>query len=284
MFVKFTRMVLWFIICLYITSASTAQEQQPSNLTRLENNIYELFQFMSVAKSDSEKDLINADIATGFEQALEDPASFNHPFDSLKYVGKIKSSDQRLRIYSWNIPYHNGTHKYCGYLQYLPDRNKEPLVHKLIDKSDEISDPGKTILDKKNWYGALYYDVISCGDQEKKYYTLLGFDFNDLFSSKKLIEILSFNDKCEPIFGKPVIESEGKLASRVIFEFSARVSMNLRFSNEKEMIIYDHLSPSKPSLTGKFQFYGPDMSYDGMKCEDGIWKVYKDVDVRNTVY
>lgn len=279
---NFTRMILWIIICLDITSIISAQEK--SNLATLEDNIYELFQFMSVAQSDKDKESINADIAAVFEQALKDAASFNYPFDSLKFIGKIKSSDQRLRIYTWNIPYHDGTHQYIGYLQYIPEKDKEPLVYRLIDKSDEITNPTEAILDNSNWYGALYYDVILSGDKENRCYILLGFDFNDFFSSKKLIEILSFNEKDEPVFGKPIIERDGKLAVRVIFEFSARVSMNLRYSKEKEMIIYDHLSPSRPSLSGKFQFYGPDMSYDGLKYEDGIWKTYKDIDVRNTVY
>ena len=284
MVMNFVRILIFIFICLDINSFTTAQEQELSNLVALENRIYELFQFMFAATSDTEKELINSDIAAGFEQALENSASFNYPFDSLKYIGKIKSSDQRLRIYTWNIPYHNGTHQYIGYLQYLPEKSKEPLVYRLIDKSDEMTNPADLILDCKSWYGALYYDVILCKDKENKYYTLLGFDFNDLFSSKKVIEILCFNDNNEPTFGKPVFEQEGKLTARVMFEFSARVSMNLRYNKEKEMIIYDHLSPSRPSLTGKFQFYGPDMSYDGLKFEDGIWKVYKDIDVRNTVY
>jgi hypothetical protein len=281
---NFIRIFVLVFICLNIISSSAAQEPEPSNLVTLENHIYELFKFMSVATTDKEKELINDDISVSFEQAVKNPASFNYAFDSLKYVGKIKSSDQRLRIYTWNIPYKNGTHKYLGYLQYIPEKTKEPLIYRLIDKSDEIANPSEAILDKNSWYGALYYDVILSKDRENKYYTLLGFDFNDLFSSKKVIDILYFDEDNEPVFGKPVFEIEGKLKTRLIFEFSARISMNLRYNKEKNMIIYDHLSPSRPSLTGKYQFYGPDMSYDGLKFEDGIWKVYKDIDVRNEVY
>jgi hypothetical protein len=278
------RKIIIIVICLNIILFSTVQAQKLSDLATLENNICRLFRFMSVAASDKEKQLINSDIVTDFEQALEDPESFNYPFDSLKYIGKIKSSDQRLRIYTWNIPFQNGTHQYTGYLQLKNEMNKEPVVYKLTDQSDEIANPAEVILDNENWYGALYYDVILSRAKENRYYILLGFDFNDLFSSKKVIEILCFDDSGKPVFGKPVIETDGNLAARKIFEFSARVSMNLRYSKEKEMIIYDHLSPSRPSLAGKFQFYGPDMSYDGLKFEDGIWKVHKDIDIRNTVY
>jgi len=39
------------------------------------------------------------------------------------------------------------------------------------------------------------------------------------------------------------------------------------------MIIFDHLSPSKPSYTGNYQFYGPDFSYDGLEVlmDIGTW-------------
>ncbi len=278
------RMIILILIYLDVVSFTAAMGQEPSNLISLENNMYDLFRHMSAANSDKEKDIISNDIATSFEQALKNPASFNYPFDSLLFIGKIKSSDERLRIYTWNIPYKDGTHQYVGYLQYLAEKDNEPVIYKLADKSDEITNPSEVVLDHHNWYGALYYDVILSRDKENKYYTLLGFDFNDLFSSKKVIEILYFDENHEPVFGKPFIEQEGKLVARVIFEFSARVSMNLRYNREKDMIIYDHLSPSRPSLTGKFQFYGPDMSYDGLKFENGIWKAYKDIDVRNPVY
>jgi hypothetical protein len=239
---------------------------------------------MSEAVSDKDKELINHDIVIDFEKALEIPGSINYAFDSLKYIGKIMSSDQHLRIYTWNIPYHNGTHKYIGYLQYLTEKNGNPDIFKLIDKSEEIADPSEAVLDNNSWYGALYYDVILTRYKENKYYTLLGFDFNDIFSSKKVIDILYFDDKNKPVFGKPVFEQDGKLKNRLIFEFSARVSMILKYQKEKELIIYDHLSPSSPSLTGRLQFYGPDMSYDGLKFEDGIWRLQKDIDIRNPFY
>jgi len=272
------RISLLIFVCLNIIPFTSAQENEISSLITLENRIYELFQFMSDASGDEDKELINHDIVTSFEEALKIPASFNYPFDSLKYMGKILSSDQRLRIYTWNIPYHNGTHQYIGYLQYVPEKTDKTEIYRLTDKSEEITNSSEAILDNNHWYGALYYDVILSKDKGNKYYTLLGFDFNDIFSSKKVIDILYFNDDNKPVFGKPVFEQGGKLVTRIIFEFSARVSMTLKYHKEKEIIVYDHLSPSRPSLTGKFQFYGPDMSYDG------ICKLQEDIDVRNAVY
>lgn len=258
-----------------------AQKQFSEDLNRIENNILQLFEFVSNSKNDDEKDLINNDIAEQFEIALKNPASFNYPFDSLKSIGKITSSDQRLRIYTWNIPYNNGMHKYLGFLQYIPEKCKTPIVFKLTDKSEDLPDPGKQTLNTDNWFGALYYDAIVIKTNDTRYYTLLGFDFNDLFSSKKIIEILYFNESNEPVFGKPIFEIDKKLFNRIIFEYSAHAGMSLKYNKESDMIIFDHLSPSKPSLTGNYKFYGPDMSYDGLKFENGRWILKKDIDIRN---
>ena len=39
---------------------------------------------------------------------------------------------------------------------------------------------------------ALYYKIIPVIKKNKTYYTLLGWDGNDMFSNKKIIEILEF--------------------------------------------------------------------------------------------
>jgi hypothetical protein len=109
----------------------------------------------------------------------------------------------------------------------------------------------------------------------------LGSDLNDLFSKKKLIEIVHFDSNDQPVFGAFMFKNKEKNIARVIFEYSAQANMGLMYDEKKGMIVYDHLSPFRPSLKGKYQFYGPDFSYDGLKFEDGIWNTYHDIDVRN---
>ena len=49
--------------------------------------------------------------------------------------------------------------------------------------------------------------------------------------------------------------------------------MMLRYDDKLKMIVFDHLSPSKPSYEGKYQYYGPDFSYDGLIFEKGKCKI-----------
>ena len=39
-----------------------------------------------------------------FARMLQQYESFEYPFDTLKNIGSVYSPDQRLRIFTWNIP------------------------------------------------------------------------------------------------------------------------------------------------------------------------------------
>ena len=215
-----------------------------------------------------------------FTQVLSRSESFGYPFDSLKNIGKLKSNDEKVRIFTWNIPQLRGEHKYFGFIQYMA--KDSVLLFELTDGRDSMVDAQNEINDPDKWHGALYYHVKQVENNGKVYYTLLGADFNNLFSVKKLIDVLWFSETGEPKFGAPIFNIRNHIISRVIFEYSARATMVLNYSNEVGMIVFDHLSPTRPDLAGNYQFYGPDFTHDGFRFEDGYWFYYANVDVRNS--
>ncbi|MDY6800360.1 MAG: hypothetical protein SVU94_03955 [Bacteroidota bacterium] len=244
------------------------------------DSLKKYFSLMAQERDDDKKEKLNNKIVKYFQKALDQDDSFDFDFSSLKYVGDVRSEDNKLRAITWNLPYYDGTHQYFGFIQYKKNRWKT-LTYKLNDKSEQINNPEYDILSHNNWYGALYYKIIVNKHRHDEYYTLLGSDLNDLFSKKKLIEIVQFDSNDQPVFGAFKFKNREKNVARVIFEYSAQANMGLTYDEKKEMIVYDHLSPFRPSLKGKYQFYGPDFSYDGLKFEDGIWNTYYDIDVRN---
>ena len=270
---------LFFLMLIIIPKDLFAQGQE--ELQHMQIAIQELFSKIPVIHDDQEKIKINDKITTQFELALREDNSFDFPFDSLHNMGKILSPDHQLRIYTWNIPFADGTQLYTGFIQYYSKTDKQYKVIKLTDKSDQITNPENQILSPQNWYGALYYQIVPEKSNGTTYYTILGFDFNNLFTSKKIIDVFYFEDDVIPRFGKPIFNYENKLLCRVIFEFSARAIMSLNYNENKKMIVFDHLSPSQPSYQGNYQFYGPDFSYDGLKFDDGKWNLQKDIDIRN---
>jgi hypothetical protein len=144
-----------------------------------------------------------------------------------------------------------------------------------------ISQPATEVLNPEKWWGALYYQVLVNKYKGKRLYTIIGLDMNDMYSNKKVIDVLTFNDGNVPVFGSPVFRHEEKLKNRIIFEFAEDVVMTIRYNDKVKMIVFDHLSPIDPALRNSPRFYAPDSSYDGLRFRKGVWEYVPDVDVRN---
>jgi hypothetical protein len=211
-----------------------------------------------------------------FYKNIERDSSFYRPFNLLDKIGKIYSPDQKLRIYTWNIPIGIDDNLYFGIIQFYSKHKKKYISVKLQDTHKPT--PKITI---KEWPGALYYQIVDTKNSGQNYYTLLGFNMNNLLSNKKVIDVITINEDDEISFCTNLIEYKKKLIDRLIFEYNEKATMMLRYDERNKMIVFDHLSPQKPSLEGNFQFYGPDFSYDALKFENGIWKYYSNIDVKN---
>ncbi|HEY4798748.1 MAG TPA: hypothetical protein VII99_06690, partial [Bacteroidia bacterium] len=150
------------------------------------------------------------------------------------------------------------------------------------DKSEGMRDPENASLDNNKWFGAYYYQLAEMKYKKKKQYVLLGWDGNNRNSNKRLIDVLYFDSKGMPHFGDAIFTDEnGKIKKRIIFEFKAAVFMSLRYDEEKQAIVFDHLSPANPNLEGQYEFYGPDFTYDMLHFKDGKWEYIKNIETRN---
>ena len=226
------------------------------------------------SKTDIDKKKYNHQLLNTFESALNTANSFDYPFDSLNDIARLVSPDKKFRIINWNVPYDDGTQEYFGFIQEKYSQKKRKGLFKretaeiaqlypLIDKSAEIKNPENTISDNKKWCGMLYYKIIIKKTKSKTYYTLLAWDGNDKLSVKKIIDVLTFDNNGTPHFGADIFIMPKKYPKRVIFEYNASCSMSLKYNSKKDSIVFDHLAPSEPQLEGQFQYYCPDMSYDG---------------------
>jgi hypothetical protein len=269
------------IFVLYCIVPVAAQEIPSAELATAEDFLYQKFTELYKSPDDAEKVEINSLILDEFEKLLKDPMSFNYPFDSLRWTGRIYSPDQRVRIITWNIPAVDGTHIYYGFIQYCQKKEKPCLVFRLHDRSLDITNPESAVLSAERWWGALYYKILMNRYKGKRVYTIIGLDMNDRYSNKKVIDIITFEDNYDPVFGRPAFRVEGKLKNRVIFEYAEDVVMTVRYNEMNKMIVFDHLSPIDPALRNNPRFYAPDSSYDGFRFRKGIWEYFPDIDVRN---
>jgi len=261
----------------------SGQPDAAARLPAFEDTLYYAFEELYAEGDDGQKKLKSDRIQQYFSSVLSLPASYYYPFDSLKRIGKVHSPDKKIRAITWNIPFSDGTHQYYGFIQHTEKKmSKQVYLYTLEDLSRNSSAPENEIFTPENWFGALYYDIRQTKHAGKAYYTLMGFDFNDLYSTKKVLDVLTIDAERKVHFGAPVFETEsGQLQHRIIFEYSAQAVMALRYDPDIKMIVFDHLSPIEDGLEGVYKFYGPDFSYDGYKFKGGRWRYHPDLDVRN---
>jgi hypothetical protein len=251
-------------------------------LQQSENKLKELFAELASGNTDPEKSATADSIANLLYTTLHLPGSFEYAFATLEALGKITSRDQHLRIFTWNVPASDGTNTYYGFLQFRSGNDHAVRVYRLTDSRSSISDPDMATLTRDNWYGCLVYEIIDKKQAGITSYTLLGYNPENRFISKKVIDLLWMNDQHEPVFGKPVFHYQKRMQCRIIFEYSAKVTMSLKWNDKMDMIVFDHLSPAASSFAGNYQYYGPDLSYDGLRFDKGIWESVEDIDVRTS--
>lgn len=265
--------------CLTITPCITAQKIDSSFFQAKELMLTEAFHNImntqGAQRKTAEKTFLDSLTAI-----LKTEDSFHFKFDSLKQIGRIVSADEKLVIFTWNIP-HGMFHNYYGLIQYYSKKEKKVLVYHLKEEKGKIKKFPQSQADISAWVGALYYKIVTTKYKGQVYYTLIGFNFNDMLSNVKLIEVLAFDKYNYPYFPQHKFLYMGKPQNRIIFEYAEQANVSVDYHEKKEMIVFDHLSPARPSLEGQRQFYGPDFSYDGLLFDDGIWMHRSDIDIRN---
>lgn len=259
-------------------NTNNAQEIDSVFFSRTEDSLLilynEVIEGSLTTKMKAEENFLNA-----LTEVLKNPESYRYTFPKLTHIGRISSEDDLLNIFSWNIPHAGGLNAYYAILQYAPKRLKEVFVFPLQEVLVDLNKNTQSLSIPEAWVGSLYYEIVTTKTKGQVFYTLLGFHFNDILSNIKIIDILTFNDDNQPIFPAKKFIFEGKPCNRIIFEYNDRAQMTLEYNESMEMIVFDHLSPSKPSLEGEYQFYGPDFSYDALKFEDGIWNHLSDIQI-----
>lgn len=244
----------------------------------LKNKEYELVLLLDSirkAKTEEAKMLLSDAIALEIELMLADENSMQYPFDSLKLISKITAPDNTWRMFNWHIEDDKKQHKYWAIIQYK-HQNKYRVVS-LMDAAEDLKSPESKTLKAPQWYGAHYFNVFM---PEKNKYYLFGYNGKSNIISQKVIEVLSFDNKGNIIFGDDVFVTEKASLKRIVFEYSREVSMSVKYHEKYKTIVFDHLSPREPHLVNSKQFYGPDLSYDAFQYKKGKWELLQNVDVR----
>jgi hypothetical protein len=145
----------------------------------------------------------------------------------------------------------------------------------LRDCSEFTEDAMDSARTKSNWIGAVYYDIVKTTYNNKNYYTLIGFDNNSAMSNKKWIEVLTFDQKNEPVFGGQYFSFEKDSTHRdpqyrFSMEYKKEARAILKYDPEDRLIIVDHLISETDEPDNKWT-YVPDGDYEAFKWQNGKW-------------
>ena len=207
-------------------------------------------------------------------RSLQVKNSFFYPFDSVKGISKLYAPDSSFRIFTWNLSYDEYYSRQRGAIQMKTKDGSLKLIP-LRDVSEFTADPMDSVRNKSNWIGAVYYRVIQTKYNNKNFYTLFGYDANSAMTNKKWIEVMTFNDNNEPVFGGKYFSFEQDSAKkptqfRFNIEYKKAASTTVNYDDELKIVLYDHLISETDEPEKPFTFV-PDGDYEGFKWEKGKW-------------
>lgn len=281
------RIPLIIIACFFFT-ALQAQRKPVATvqlLTELEENMRNYANDIVNAPEAAERAVADSSFTRALVQALRVPYSFSYPFDSLQTISRLYAPDSSFRIITWQIMKDFTYYRQKGAIQFHTQDGSLQLVP-LYDNSAFTDNPVDSVRTNEQWIGAVYYNIIQKTFNNKNYYTLLGYDENDARSTKKWIEVLSFDTKNRPLFGGSYFNYTNDAikppqpAYRFCLEFKKEANAKLNYDPDLDMISFAHLISENGETSAKHTLI-PYGSFEGFKWLNGKWvhvPVIKEVD------
>jgi hypothetical protein len=266
-----------FIVLLFFSATSNAQLGTPdiASLEKKEDSLAFYAKRMILDSIAENRFHYDSAFIRGLVQCLRTPYSFEYPFDSLITVSHLYSPDSAFRIFTWQLQRDESYYHQEGAIQ-IKTQDGSLKLFPLFDASDFSGVPTDSIRNNKNWIGAIYYNMVVKEFKGKKYYTLFGYDDNDITTTRKWLEVLTFDAKGQPVFGgnyfeykddelKPVLP-----VARFLLEYRKDAHARLTYDPDLDMIVFDHLMSESSEPQKRFTLI-PDGDYEGFKWQNGKW-------------
>lgn len=272
--------IVALITCTLLASCCFAQPittAQTNELNKIELGIKNDSRKMIMAEEAIDRYIADSIFTKGLVKALRVPNSFYYPFDSITTVSKLYSPDSVFRIFTWQLVKDAASIRQKGAIQMRTADGSLKLIP-LFDNSDDSKRPVDSVRNNLRWIGAIYYKAILKTFNNKNYYTLLGYDENDMETDKKWIEVLTFDEKGNPQFGGRYFQYPNdelkppQPAFRFCLEYKKDGRARMNYDPELDAIVFDHLiSEGKTPNAAKRETLIPDGDYEGFKWNEGKW-------------
>jgi hypothetical protein len=269
---------IFILLVFLIPSSLLGQKPEYLEFVKKESQLHELFNAL-YADSLSDVDALQDQVHKEMKEVLAMQGSMDFPWTRLDKIGIVSSEDRRIRIFTWHLMDDYDHYRYFGFIQVAQKKGKLRL-YELNDNGKPQRGVMKLEQSDADWYGKLYYQVLTKEYKRDTYYTLMGMDFNDSRSTIKSVEVIDIHRNA-PRFVRSLFFNGRDFVDRLVLEYAEQVAISVRYDPGTEMITFDHLVPFHPIYKSNFEFYGPDGSYDGLEFSGGRWIYNEDIDARN---
>lgn len=256
------------------------------------------------ASTEVERYSLNDDFMNLLELTLNEKNSFKYEWENIKNFSVLTSPDKLFKIFTWFIPKDDQSFENFGFIQVYNENRKKYVIYPLFDKRLSMDYPRTTVGNHNKWYGAVYYSIVPLKAKNRTYYTLLGWNGNDMFTNQKIIEILYFKSDMSPVFGANVFKKYPEKSYRIIFDYAKNSVFTLKYQYQSynintgrrdprshkviyesvttDMIIFDLLAPLDDFMGDIPAFMVPESSINQGFIEDnGKWLFINNVNGRN---
>jgi hypothetical protein len=263
------------LFCISTGNAQTSKESEQTSFQSMENILRE--QAFQIINGPEWSDRLQADsiFTRTLVRTLRGKNSFRYAFDSLGTVSVLYAPDSSFKIFSWQLMKDRSYYRYKAAIQYnTPDGSLR--LTPLFDASPFTEQPCDSVRTPNQWIGALYYNILQHTYQGRSYYTLLGYDENDELTTRKWIDVLTFNELGQPLFGGlffeylPDDKKPPLPAYRFLFEYKKNAGARMNYDPDLQLIIFAALVSEKgnPAVHATLV---PEGGYEGFKWVNGKW-------------
>ncbi|MCA6481791.1 MAG: hypothetical protein IM540_01925 [Chitinophagaceae bacterium] len=261
--------------CTTTGNAQTSKESEQASFQSMENILRE--QAFQIINGPEWSDRLQADsiFTRTLVRTLRGKNSFRYAFDSLGTVSVLYAPDSSFKIFSWQLMKDPSYFRYKAAIQYnTPDGSLR--LTPLFDASPFTEQPCDSVRTANQWIGALYYNILQHTYQGRSYYTLLGYDENDELTTRKWIDVLTFYEQGQPLFGGlffeylPDDKKPPLPAYRFLFEYKKNAGARMNYDPDLQLITFASLVSEKgnPAVHATLV---PEGGYEGFKWVNGKW-------------
>lgn len=256
------------LIGLFMLSISTLSYSQSGSLL---DELSYLGDIMINASKPEHRIRAHESFLPKFKEVLNAKGAMQADLSTIEWVSEHRASDDAFRLFTWQIVAGDDDYRYHGFIL-----KNDGTLYELNDKKFELEDVEYLSLSAEEWYGVLYYGIKEYTHNGKNYYLLTGYNGNSKYDKVKIAEVMYFGDDGAPVFGLDCfrIPQEGirdKVLNRIILSYSADSNVSIRYDEDMDIIIHDHLIRRMGQFPGQGPTFVSDGSYEGYELKEGDW-------------